>query len=214
MSLLQRSSVCKFCGKCINSLVWKPSEWDHTAYKTHSFTSYILSVYFYFIYLFFSYFIQLSFWSQNTDPAPLSWSDKNCTCMKIYTTYNYILQLCHVWNVFIQEKVAWNAWVMSSIPDVVFLHASVWERYTLLLWYVQRYTKVLEDWPFCCRVIHLQLQATANGYRPWSMFSVRSIQHLSSGGCILIYPPVPAGSTSCWLLGAPSTVHLSRLWSL
>lgn len=41
-------------------------------------------------------------------------------------------------------------------------------------------------WPLSCRVIHLWLQAMVNGCRPCSMFSIGSIQHLSTQGCILI----------------------------
>lgn len=52
-------------------------------------------------------------------------------------------------------------------------------------------------WPFCCGVIQLWLQGMANGCRPCSMFSIGSIQHLSTQGCILIYPPVPLSLPAC-----------------
>lgn len=53
------------------------------------------------------------------------------------------------------------------------------------------------DWPFCCRVTNLWLQGMANGCRPCYMFSISSIQHLSTQGCILIYSPVPLPLPPC-----------------
>lgn len=40
--------------------------------------------------------------------------------------------------------------------------------------------------PLYCGVIHLRLRGTANGCRPCSLFSIASIQNLSTCGCILI----------------------------
>lgn len=67
------------------------------------------------------------------------------------------------------------------------------------------------DRPFCCGVIQLWLQGMANGCRPCSMFSIGSIQHLSTHRCILIYPAVPL---SLPVVEQSTRVHLGLLQAI
>lgn len=140
-------------------------------------------------------------------PAPgYYWRSMKMTASHVYC--------CVCFEKFISHERKWfryMAWIQETLPACIrytcfctsmCLLTSVCVRVTIAdtmkypMW-SKGVNSNSTGWPFCCGVTHLWLQGMANGCWPCSMFSIGSIQHLSTQGCILIYPPVLLPLPAC-----------------
>lgn len=160
----------------------------------------------------FSTFSELS-WLAQWDPyLLLIINEDDCIVCGGHHVYRCV---CFVKFIFHTKASGSNMWHQYREPDqlmsgaqtcLLHVYMLLWMCFQVILTDAMKYpvwgrgvnsNSNSTGWPFCCWATHLWLQGMANGCRPCSMFSIGSIQHLSTQRCILIYPPVPLPLPAC-----------------